>query len=596
MWNIQPVVVKEKLSHEIKIAVIGPVSAGKSTLINGLLAGKYSEVSMQRTTAGINYFRLNPVPQENGNLTTPNTDTDLQSSTLINQEDEIRLEISEDNKRLRGDHDDNDEVQRKTFDINGVELCECRDDTKLVLVDIPGINEAGSKSKYHDFIKAEWNDFDCAILVLDGRHGVNTEEQVNMLKFVKSNLRTKRNIPVLILFNKVDELGFTEKEAILKEAEQKVASLFNIPSAPDLASEIVENKLGEDLQELINAEGYYMPVFLPFSARDGYVYRLAAKADAERFKMLEMHLVENLGKQQIGLRRWHKLSKDKKYEAAFEAISDPEVRKEGLESSNFAALSLILSFCVGKQSQRTLIVAQIERDLSQLSADKDLVQGIGNVWGKMKAVSIEDTMSPPVSLQVSFWEKFDELEGRSMTLKKAPTALHVLIQYQMFLRSTFFNVEEEVARTIESAVTFLNKLMHKVLAVWRKGDLVTHIFRLGQILSVSHNPYFGDCLCTLKTILAFEYHKMITQLTAQESRGEGEIGFIFESGEWKVQKTVLNSKVTSLESANDRPPCNDANCGHTFWLFCEWVRHMDQSLDPGFKKYKAVLSGKNKTE
>jgi GTPase SAR1 family protein len=43
---------------DINVAVIGNVSAGKSTLLNALLRAKYSEVSMKRTTAGINYFRI----------------------------------------------------------------------------------------------------------------------------------------------------------------------------------------------------------------------------------------------------------------------------------------------------------------------------------------------------------------------------------------------------------------------------------------------------------------------------------------------------------------------------------------------------------
>ena len=47
-------------TFEIKVAVVGPVSAGKSTLINALLVGKYSEVSIRRTTAGVNFFRLTP--------------------------------------------------------------------------------------------------------------------------------------------------------------------------------------------------------------------------------------------------------------------------------------------------------------------------------------------------------------------------------------------------------------------------------------------------------------------------------------------------------------------------------------------------------
>ena len=43
---------------EIKIAFIGHVSVGKTTVLNAILRDKYGEVSMRRTTAGVNYFRI----------------------------------------------------------------------------------------------------------------------------------------------------------------------------------------------------------------------------------------------------------------------------------------------------------------------------------------------------------------------------------------------------------------------------------------------------------------------------------------------------------------------------------------------------------
>lgn len=44
-------------SFDIRVAVLGYVSAGKSTVLNALLQGKYTEVAMRRTMAGVNSFR-----------------------------------------------------------------------------------------------------------------------------------------------------------------------------------------------------------------------------------------------------------------------------------------------------------------------------------------------------------------------------------------------------------------------------------------------------------------------------------------------------------------------------------------------------------
>jgi ribosome biogenesis GTPase A len=46
------------MDFQIRVALVGYVSVGKSTVINALLGDKYSEVNMRRTTAGVNYFRV----------------------------------------------------------------------------------------------------------------------------------------------------------------------------------------------------------------------------------------------------------------------------------------------------------------------------------------------------------------------------------------------------------------------------------------------------------------------------------------------------------------------------------------------------------
>ena len=53
-------------TFEIRIAVLGYVSAGKTTVINALLRDMYGQVGMRRVTAGVNYFRLHHHPSAVG--------------------------------------------------------------------------------------------------------------------------------------------------------------------------------------------------------------------------------------------------------------------------------------------------------------------------------------------------------------------------------------------------------------------------------------------------------------------------------------------------------------------------------------------------
>jgi GTPase Era involved in 16S rRNA processing len=51
---------------------------------------------------------------------------------------------------------------------------------RLVLVDIPGVNEAGRNKVYMDYATENWDSFDFVVFVLDARQGANTDGQVNL--------------------------------------------------------------------------------------------------------------------------------------------------------------------------------------------------------------------------------------------------------------------------------------------------------------------------------------------------------------------------------------------------------------------------------
>ena len=140
----------KKPKLEIKIALVGNVSAGKTTVLNALLQDRYGEVAKKRTTAGAHYFYLK-VPTASGSSTTCECSPEA-----------IYEEIKEDNQRKLSN---GNEIGKKVFHIEIPEpLIRCRDDIGIVLVDIPGINEAGTDNKNKDFVSSQWTTFDCVVV------------------------------------------------------------------------------------------------------------------------------------------------------------------------------------------------------------------------------------------------------------------------------------------------------------------------------------------------------------------------------------------------------------------------------------------------
>jgi small GTP-binding protein len=223
---------------EIKIALLGYVSVGKTTVLNALLKDKYSEVSMRRTTACVNYFRIHTATAKSEGDMQPKCDS---IDKLLFTSTETLGVITNENAKLRdsGTFLLDGKVHEETFDIEIDEpiISEMRADTQLVLVDIPGLNEADTKDMYRDYVTNKlWSTLDCVIVVMDVSQGVNTEEQVQLLEMVKQNCKEKKNVPILVVCNKVDDPDNAEIMELVNEVRAKVELIFSNKQLPFDAS------------------------------------------------------------------------------------------------------------------------------------------------------------------------------------------------------------------------------------------------------------------------------------------------------------------------------------------------------------------------
>lgn len=183
-------------------------------------------------------------------------------------------EITADNTAFR----ESSEIHVKCFDIEIDEpLCEMRDDTKLVLVDIPGINEAGAGGNYRAYVKDKWDTFDCVVVVMDGRQGANTEEQVNLLEFVKKNNEEKKDVPIIILCNKVDDPEDEEQRVLVKEMCLEIQRVFEVTSREKALDDLL-------LGRPTSSSSSMYPVFIPTSAIHAFIYQTASLMTLEQFK------------------------------------------------------------------------------------------------------------------------------------------------------------------------------------------------------------------------------------------------------------------------------------------------------------------------
>mmetsp|Transcript_9610 Transcript_9610/g.13423 ORF Transcript_9610/g.13423 Transcript_9610/m.13423 type:complete len:656 (-) Transcript_9610:280-2247(-) len=512
---------------EIKVAILGHVSVGKTTVLNALFQDNFSEVSMRRTTAGINYFRVSfngpkHKQQQDQKSSRPQNykkkyhadDEDLSVSSAGTSDDSDKKtakqtldEITADNSILR----EKNIIQEKHFNINIDEsFLKMRDDTHLVLVDIPGVNEAGSSKLYLDYVKDSWDNFDCVVVVMDAVQGVNTEEQVKLLEFVKENQDEQKEVPLIILVNKVDDPEDKEVGVLVDEVRVKVEQIFNVPDRKKQLNAIL-NTTNMSPQERLKAS----PAFIPISAENGFLYRAASRLQLSEFSMLDMDYIDKIGCEELGRFKWRKLSREEKYEAVYEVVSNPAEYRERLAASNFDKFLSTLEFFVGgEKAQECIIEKQLRVALKKLSSKNDIAENLSGIYDKCKVLGKRTGY-----LKDRFWELFEDCQDDAMESfrgdPKGIAGLHKpmeeLLRYSCDLRKKLHcsvsldgdEANNDDARIIEAMKGIIKQqceILVEKEAEWKPGQNLSSAYKRGswkwrpytQHAGVWHNSSTGE--------------------------------------------------------------------------------------------------------
>ena len=136
--------------HKLLIPVIGHENAGKSTLVDALIGGEYTQTEAVRCTLTPYRFTL---------YAEKSKDIKFQSISEVNKT------ISENNSRNA-----NIESELK-FNVllRAPLVSKMMKNTHLEMIDLPGlrIDENNLTCVASDFIKAHWESFACVLVVLD---------------------------------------------------------------------------------------------------------------------------------------------------------------------------------------------------------------------------------------------------------------------------------------------------------------------------------------------------------------------------------------------------------------------------------------------
>lgn len=327
----------------INIAIVGPVSAGKSTLMNTLFINKFSEMKIKRTTMQPQIY-----------IETYNN--------IIS--DDILLKNTNCNKNYYNEK--NIKIEPIYHNVNKIrDFVELNKNISFVIHDLPGLNDSSTDKEYFNYINNNFNLYDIIFFVIDINSSLNTSDEIKILDTILRNIREQKDkfnkeILLYVIANKYDN----ENEEYNEMIEQ--------------ANKIISEKI--KLMELEN----FTAKLIPMSLETAYIYRMNKYNPS---KNLDLKYIDRIGNDNFGKREWKKMNETEKNSKIKTFIKDNDFN-DMMEECKFTKFKNILQKDLSTAKQYIIVSNKQTRELIELldSTKKDYIM---NILKKIKDILLK---------------------------------------------------------------------------------------------------------------------------------------------------------------------------------------------------------------
>ena len=336
--------------NSIRIALVGCVSSGKSTLLNSICVNQYEDMKRKRTT-------MLPSVYKTSNKSIHRNKSEKERIRSRNKELTDKFyEAGSASKLTR----ENCDLQENIIPLieNFVDL---PDDVFLDIYDIPGLNDSETKDIYFQWVKDNFHEFDLIINVVSIENGCNTSDEKDILNLITGCIydeKTKydRNVLFLTVINKCDDMEIINKRPTLIDEED--IELFD--QIINTTKGVVNEKYGDK----ICTYG-----FSPITARDTFIYRmLYHDPDVE----LDITLINKFGLNEVGKKKWNSKYKTteqkrdfiKNYFITTGAWDDVDI-DDILEQTGYTNFRNEMNSYLTVDTQSLILVTRLKRELQK---------------------------------------------------------------------------------------------------------------------------------------------------------------------------------------------------------------------------------------
>lgn len=337
----------------INLCFVGGVSTGKSTVLNGIFCEELTQCKIKRTTM------VPTVYVEN-------------ESNIDLEPDEIFRQISEKNKEIieqteLGQKLDKSLYKELVFNVGKLDI-NILEGSYVNVYDIPGLNDARTKDIYYDYLDTNFHKFNLVVFLVDIHSGLNTSDEMDMLKFITNNTREQfenngRQIYTLVVVNKADDMRLDEDTSLLEitgELKEMYEQVENTITREFALKNVAESLIG----------------IIPLCAIDAYLYRMVKKHGCD-FKLSPEQILK-IGVNENG-KKFSTLKPAAQETRVYDILKDQVFIDTMIKLSGFSRLESILhNFLQQNNKGSKLRVDNLLYELKKLPKLCDIT--FGNSW------------------------------------------------------------------------------------------------------------------------------------------------------------------------------------------------------------------------
>jgi small GTP-binding protein len=329
----------------INVAIVGTVSAGKSTFCNSLFTAQFSSMKIKRTTMTPQvYIETN---QEVKDIEQFMKDIKEKNDTINNN----IIKKTEANEELTlADIPETKYLVPRVYD-----LLDLPENVFLNIYDVPGINDFRTNELYYSYLEENFYKFDIVILVVDINSAFNTSDEnvllTNILNYCKSN-KEKYGVEnkMIVLANKCDDMQFS-KNGNPYINDEEISELY----------EQINHTVKQKRDELYSELEYKI---LPLSSRDSFIYRMYAR---DSNVVLDPKLTNVFGENEFGKKRWACMTPQQKQDKIKELMKEMDMNTT-LKLTGYVNFKDVFNTFLNDANQYNYLCNHIKYDLTHLEA------------------------------------------------------------------------------------------------------------------------------------------------------------------------------------------------------------------------------------